>query len=250
MPINFAAVHERKPWRKHRGHKSLYAAIDGSDGAKNLLLRIGRVAEKWEKYGPVQCVFVWEDHGQAVYAFRLAATGSGEIDSASPSINRILQFDRRKCCSLQEIDECFKNDSPPGAAISAAAPMAARTDESGEHTSLWPDDLPDAQAYFEGLARQVSVNRYERSLEARAACIAHYGCICQVCEVDFGKRYGRLGLGFIHVHHLVPISSIGSDYRVDPVADLVPVCPNCHAMIHRGTPPLPIERLRRLLHDG
>jgi 5-methylcytosine-specific restriction protein A len=67
--------------------------------------------------------------------------------------------------------------------------------------------------------------------------------------VDFGKRYGRLGLGFIHVHHLVPISAIGSEYRVDPLADLVPVCPNCHAMLHRSEPPLAIERLRRLLHD-
>jgi len=34
------------------------------------------------------------------------------------------------------------------------------------------------------------------------------------------------------VHHLVPISKIGKKYRVDPIKDLRPVCPNCHAVIH------------------
>jgi hypothetical protein len=102
MSINFAAVHDRKPWRKHRIHQSLHAAIDGNDGARNLLRRIGRVARMWEKYGPVQCVFVWEDHAQTGHAFRLAVSGSGAIDSASPLLNRVLQFDVRKGCSLRK----------------------------------------------------------------------------------------------------------------------------------------------------
>lgn len=76
-------------------------------------------------------------------------------------------------------------------------------DTSIESTSLWPDDLPQGQTYFEGLAQQVMVNRYERSAEARAACIARYGCVCQVCQLDFSKRYGALGAGFIHVHHVL-----------------------------------------------
>lgn len=129
-------------------------------------------------------------------------------------------------------------------------PVESEQDTSVESTSLWPDDLPQGQMYFEGLAQQVMVNRYERSAEARAACIAHYGCVCEVCQVDFSKRYGALGAGFIHVHHIVPISSVGSEYQVDPIADLVPVCPNCHAMLHRRDPPLEIEHLRALMHDG
>ncbi len=39
--------------------------------------------------------------------------------------------------------------------------------------------------------------------------------------------------GFIHVHHLKPQSSRGGEYEIDPVLDLVPVCPNCHAVMHR-----------------
>jgi predicted HNH restriction endonuclease len=116
-----------------------------------------------------------------------------------------------------------------------------------ESTNFWPDELPQGQTYFEGIAQQVMVNRYERSAKARTACIAHYGCVCQVCQMDFNKRYGALGAGFIHVHHVIPISSIGKDYQVDSVADLIPVCPNCHAMLHRYDPPLAIEHLRSLM---
>ena len=51
--------------------------------------------------------------------------------------------------------------------------------------------------------------------------------------MDFENMYGELGKGFIHVHHIVPISMIGKEYKIDPIKDLVPVCPNCHAMLHR-----------------
>ncbi|MGQ5486897.1 HNH endonuclease [Photobacterium damselae subsp. piscicida] len=61
----------------------------------------------------------------------------------------------------------------------------------------------------------------------------HYGHTCQACGFDFGKKYGALGEGFIEVHHLKPIHQIGVEYVVDPVADLVPLCASCHAMIHR-----------------
>ncbi len=249
MTVNFAAVHDRKAWRKHRIHQSLHSGIDGKDGAKNLLRRIGRVADMWQKYGDVKCVFVWEDSSPTGHAFRLATNGSGEIDFARPLIDNILQLDFRKTCSSQEIAALFASDTPrPGVLVSVpAAPIQASVVKNG---SLWPDDLPEDQNYFEGLAQGVLVNRYERSLAARAACIAQYGCVCQVCLVDFSKRYGALGDGFIHVHHVLPISAVGRTYRVDPVADLVPVCPNCHAMLHRQDPPLRIEDLRALLQDG
>ena len=77
------------------------------------------------------------------------------------------------------------------------------------------------------------VNRYERSSIARMKCIEHHGVQCTICGMDFGKRYGDIGEGFIHVHHLKPLHSIGRDYVIDYKNDLIPVCPNCHAMIHR-----------------
>jgi 5-methylcytosine-specific restriction protein A len=52
--------------------------------------------------------------------------------------------------------------------------------------------------------------------------------------MNFEEKYGEIGRNFIHVHHIVPISTIGQEYQIDPEKDLVPVCPNCHAMLHKG----------------
>jgi hypothetical protein len=100
----------------------------------------------------------------------------------------------------------------------------------------------------EGAVVRTAVNRYERDPNARRACIAHYGAMCQVCEFDFEKTYGPIGVGYIHVHHLTPLASIGQVHEVDPVADLVPLCPNCHAMVHAGrSAPLTVDELRQIV---
>lgn len=110
------------------------------------------------------------------------------------------------------------------------------------------DEIPNPETVYEGAKKEIFVNSYERSREARDKCIAARGCKCSVCGMDFEKMYGELGHGFIHVHHLVPISTIGKEYELDPVKDLVPVCPNCHAMLHRNnSKTLTIEELKQLL---
>ena len=109
-------------------------------------------------------------------------------------------------------------------------------------------EVSDHETHQEGAATRVVVNRYERDPKARTKCIEHHGACCVVCELDFEKRYGEIGKGFIHVHHLRPLGRLKSSYRLDPVRDLVPVCPNCHAMLHRRDPPYDIEQLRRRFH--
>lgn len=94
------------------------------------------------------------------------------------------------------------------------------------------NDIADV-ALVEGIKHSVIVNRYERSSIARSKCVEYNGCICKVCGIDFEKVYGDLGKEFIHIHHIVPISKIDRSYRIDYKKDLVPLCPNCHAMIHR-----------------
>lgn len=110
-----------------------------------------------------------------------------------------------------------------------------------------PDEL--AVELTEGATTRVLVNRYERNPEARRRCIEHHGTACKVCEVDFSSRYGPIGVGFIHVHHLRALSSIGVSHSVDPVKDLRPVCPNCHAMLHTRTPPYTIRELRAMMRS-
>ena len=111
----------------------------------------------------------------------------------------------------------------------------------------YPDELSPNTTYSEGTTRQILVNAYERSSLARDQCIKQYGAICAACDMNFEKIYGAIGIGFIHVHHTTPISTIGSAYEVDPIKNLIPVCPNCHAMLHREDPPLTIQELKLLI---
>lgn len=119
--------------------------------------------------------------------------------------------------------------------------------ERGADLSPSPDGVDDPAGYPEGTLRPAWMNVHERNPAARAACVAHFGCYCQVCGFDFERVYGGVGAGFIHVHHLVPLSQIDEEYEVDPEADLRPVCPNCHAMVHRRVPPLSIDELKAIL---
>jgi len=52
----------------------------------------------------------------------------------------------------------------------------------------------------------------------------------------------------IHVHHIVPVSQMQSSYQLNPIKDLVPLCPNCHNIVHRINPPLELNDLRLLTH--
>lgn len=108
-------------------------------------------------------------------------------------------------------------------------------------------DTDEKKTYTEGTPNQITQTRYERNPYAREVCIKHYGYACFVCKFDFEKRFGELGKNFIHVHHLTQVSTVGKTYEVDPIKDLRPVCPNCHAMLHRQNPPLTIEELKNWL---
>ncbi len=113
-----------------------------------------------------------------------------------------------------------------------------------------PPESPEiSKALFEGSKKQTSVTSYERNPEAREKCLKHYGYQCRVCGLSFAERYGEIGKGFIHVHHLVNVSSKGHEYEIDPINDLRPVCPNCHAMLHKRTPPYTIAELKGMIRN-
>lgn len=117
----------------------------------------------------------------------------------------------------------------------------------GEDFLKGPDDVGNPDLYYEGVSRSVTVNVYERSRSARKKCIEHYGLDCTICGFNFEKIYGDAGKGIIHVHHIKPLSEIDQKYKVDPIRDLRPVCPNCHAVIHSGTDQLTIDQIRKIL---
>lgn len=125
-------------------------------------------------------------------------------------------------------------------------PIVEPPPTSGQEPEF-PDEVAASGRYSEGAVKQVLVNAYERSPEARQACIVEYGAICAVCSLNFESRYGAIGLGFIHVHHLIPLALRSAEYIVDPIKDLRPVCPNCHSMLHKSDPPFSIEELREVM---
>ena len=128
--------------------------------------------------------------------------------------------------------------------------LAAALEEMGivkNVESRLPEEIDVAEVFVEGAARQITVNAYERNPEARSCCIAHYGARCFICDFDFGELYGDILEGYIHVHHLRPLSDIGGEYEIDPIKDLRPVCPNCHAVIHSRKPPFSVDEVKAML---
>ena len=112
------------------------------------------------------------------------------------------------------------------------------------------EEIPEKEmeTLFEGLKKTITVNTYERNPRSRKKCIDYWKPICFVCGFDFENKYGKYGKGFIHVHHLNPISEIGETYKIDPITDLRPICPNCHSMIHKQNPPLTIDELKEIIN--
>jgi hypothetical protein len=90
----------------------------------------------------------------------------------------------------------------------------------------------EEKLHFEGERYEIRTTSIERSRHAREACIAHYRALCFVCGFDFKAVYGSHGEGYIHVHHREDLAQSKGRHEVDPVRDLVPLCPNCHAMVH------------------
>lgn len=113
-------------------------------------------------------------------------------------------------------------------------------------------DIKDVvEEYEEGSLLDCHGSKYERNRKARNECLEYYGYTCRVCGFDFEKQYGDIGRNFIEVHHRTEISSYsGEKHKIDHINDLIPVCSNCHSMLHRTRPTLSIDELKRFLKEG
>ena len=120
---------------------------------------------------------------------------------------------------------------------------------SGDEAGVRSDDDTE---FPEGAKKRVEVDRYEKNPIARRRRLEHDDYTCQVCDLKFEDRYGEFARGYMHVHHVVPLSQITDheNHRVNPKDDLVAVCPNCHAMLHRHPDnPCTVETLRLLMAE-
>jgi predicted HNH restriction endonuclease len=111
----------------------------------------------------------------------------------------------------------------------------------------------------EGTKRIKNVQVYERSRKLREAAISRYmvndHLECFVCSFDFYVVYGDRGKGYIEIHHQKPLFQYEdediSKFIMRALLNVVPLCSNCHRMIHREkNAPLPVEELRRLVQKA
>ncbi|AXI99671.1 5-methylcytosine-specific restriction enzyme A [Cyclonatronum proteinivorum] len=143
-----------------------------------------------------------------------------------------------------------------------ASGISIKPDVTNELEAIWFNFLNDREpeetiaddaasdSYFEGATRAVISTNRERNPHARAACLRHYGYKCIVCEFDFEKVYGEAGREFIHVHHLSEVANKKGVYKIDPIEDLRPVCPNCHSIIHRRKPAYSIAEMKDMIQGN
>lgn len=123
------------------------------------------------------------------------------------------------------------------------------TTQEIRHNPFISADIDEQTVYMEGRSNQMTLTKYERNPYARKACIDHYGLSCSVCDFNFEQVYGDIGKTVIHIHHLTQVAKVGKQYSVDPIKDLRPVCPNCHAMIHKRKEVISIEELKSLIRQ-
>ena len=223
------------------------------------------------KVGDIVYIYCTRPYKRVMYKTKVVneSMHSNEIVNDSEFWNDINEYTKGlngKYARLQLVEQVdsdkllLENLKNNGLKAAPQGPIKVK-DELGDYIDKYMNDtfsegiFPESDIpsdIYEGAVSQVLVNRYERSSIARKKSIEYNGCKCSICGMDFEKVYGDIGKDFIHVHHIVPLNQIDKGYIVDYKKDLIPVCPNCHAMLHRKIDgkELTVEELRmRLNHE-
>ena len=164
----------------------------------------------------------------------------------NPETEKIIP---RSCLNDAPFNEMHWDTQSSGVRIPDNVAVALRQEWMRLHAGdrfAFPEEITET-TFVEGAKRIVTINSYERNSKARSACISHYGVCCVVCGFKFSDKYGAAGEGLIHVHHLIPLAEIGEAYQLNPIQDLRPVCPNCHAIIHSRIPQYSIEDVLQMI---
>jgi 5-methylcytosine-specific restriction protein A len=125
-------------------------------------------------------------------------------------------------------------------------PLMAAMAELIGYDLIFPDEA-ELSAEMEGGVSLLTVKKRERNPRNRLLCLRLHGYRCKVCGLEPHGVYGDAGR-ILHVHHLHPLAELDEERSYDPVKDLVPLCPNCHAAVHTQKPwPIPPEELQQTM---
>jgi hypothetical protein len=233
-PSELVTFQSKKLWVRakkaldEQGTLRIYFAPTGSDGRIKYEATVKEIVLKPVEDAPLLKHRLAETVGEGLWGKTLYA-----LSHCQPCPERSLSV-LRKAKDGTPLSDDFKYSYALVREIDAASSV-----------DLHPEEIPEGVKYFEGAVSYVKVNAYERNPAARHVCLEHHGTNCAVCGFNFGATYGEIGTDFIHVHHLKPLASVRKNYQVDPINDLRPVCPNCHAMLHRSA--LSVEELTAII---
>lgn len=101
-------------------------------------------------------------------------------------------------------------------------------------------------AFREGQRNLIEMMVSARNPKLVAIAKQKHGFSCQACGFNFENVYGSLGKGFIEAHHKIALASKKGS-RTSSIDDINVLCANCHRMVHKRTPPLDVNELRKLL---
>lgn len=187
-----------------------------------------------------------DSHRKIEMALRLVAPMHAEFiryaaHTPTGTVRKTSNFRRSHSSGLYLYAQSFLREGQ------IASSVLDGTATDSKESWLAQEELPADEPLVEGASVTVKVSAFERNPLARKKCVEHYGSTCTICGFSFGAAYGSTAAGYVHVHHLKPLASIGKEYVIDPIKDLRPVCANCHAVIHMRQPPYSIEEVKGML---
>lgn len=126
---------------------------------------------------------------------------------------------------------------------SATTPFLVPGEEDSANSKVLGSDTPNVRTviktiYLEGEAGEAQPKEIRlRNKKLREACIDYFKSqhngriVCECCGFDFSRAFD-IPDEYIEVHHRYPFSQTEGEHEVDAIQDLVPLCANCHRMIH------------------
>lgn len=121
-----------------------------------------------------------------------------------------------------------------------------KKEETPEPVAIEMPKVSQPQEKVESLTEE-SAEKDEKSI--KKACLEYYGAICDLCGFDYGYTYGEAFENMIEIHNVKHTHEVGNEISpdTDPIKDLIPICCNCHQVIHSQNPPISIEKMREMI---
>ncbi len=180
-------------------------------------------------YREFQC----KDHTGRIWSFRFTHKAKAHESRITPIMSYIRQYLIRS-----------------GDKLTFSRPIGNNDVYSIEYEEGYTPHLPGEESLInsmEGAVRRISVNQYERDPRCRTQAIQKHGVRCFGCRLELAEMYGIIARGYIQIHHVKPVSSGITKTKID---DLIPLCPNCHIIVHLKDPPLTVNELKDIIRHG